>query len=578
MVEGGIAPIDRTELTEFFRTVWKTPYILRLALTAGIGGLLFGYDTGVISGALLYIRDDFESVDKQTWLQELIVSMAVGAAIFGAAIGAWMNDSMGRKKTILTADLLFFLGSIVMAAAPVPAVIVVGRVFVGLGVGMASMTAPLYISEASPARIRGALISMNGFLITFGQFLSYCINLIFTKVPGTWRWMLGVAGIPPIVQIILMLSLPESPRWLYKQNKIAEATEALAKIYTADEVEKELELLKTSIEEAEAVEASIGNNFFSKFKSAMKNTAVRRALLAGVTVQIVQQFVGINTVMYYSPSIMQLAGYASKVVALGLSLVTAGLNCVGSIISLLFVDRYGRRRMMIISLILIIISLVVLSTVFYNSAQHAPDIDNFESNHFGSNTTCSAYISVPDTSKWNCMTCLKKKCGFCSSAGDEFNPGACLANEKALKNMCHGQHRVWYDKGCPSKLGFFAVILLAAYIIVYSPGMGTVPWIVNAEVYPLKYRGFGGGVAAMSNWSANLVVSMTFLSLTQALGSSGTFLLYAGCSFIGLIAIYFVVPETKELPLEAIEKMLVKGFRPWPLRRKEKENTDVVSA
>jgi SP family myo-inositol transporter-like MFS transporter 13 len=144
--------------------------------------------------------------------------------------------------------------------------------------------------------------------------------------------------------------------------------------------------------------------------------------------------------------------------------------------------------------------------------------------------------------------------------------------------MCHGQHRVWYDKGCPSKLGFFAVILLAAYIIVYSPGMGTVPWIVNAEVYPLKYRGFGGGVAAMSNWSANLVVSMTFLSLTQALGSSGTFLLYAGCSFIGLIAIYFVVPETKELPLEAIEKMLVKGFRPWPLRRKEKENTDVVSA
>lgn len=192
----------------------------------------------------MYIRDDFESVDKHTWLQELIVSMAVGAAIFGAAIGAWMNDSMGRKKTILTADLLFFLGSIVMAAAPVPAVIVVGRVFVGLGVGMASMTAPLYISEASPARIRGALISMNGFLITFGQFLSYCINLIFTKViniffffclslfnsiiyysnisivfqvPGTWRWMLGVAGIPPVVQFILMLSLPESPRWLYKQ-------------------------------------------------------------------------------------------------------------------------------------------------------------------------------------------------------------------------------------------------------------------------------------------------------------------------------------------------------------------------
>lgn len=138
--------------------------------------------TGVISGALLYIREDFDSVNKKTWLQELIVSMAVAAAIIGAAIGAWMNDSLGRKKSILTADVLFFVGAIVMAAAPAPWVIVLGRVFVGLGVGMASMTAPLYISEASPPRIRGALVSMNGLLITFGQFLSYLINLGFTQV------------------------------------------------------------------------------------------------------------------------------------------------------------------------------------------------------------------------------------------------------------------------------------------------------------------------------------------------------------------------------------------------------------
>ena len=137
---------------------------------------------GVISGAMLYIRDDFRSVDKNTWLQELIVSTAVGAAIFGAAIGAWMNDSLGRKKAILAADVLFFVGAMVMAAAPAPWVIVIGRVFVGLGVGMASMTAPLYISESAPTRIRGALISMNGILITFGQFVSYCINLAFTSV------------------------------------------------------------------------------------------------------------------------------------------------------------------------------------------------------------------------------------------------------------------------------------------------------------------------------------------------------------------------------------------------------------
>ncbi|KAK7854781.1 inositol transporter 1 [Quercus suber] len=370
MVEGGIAPVNKTEFTELFRTIWKTPYILRLAMTAGIGGLLFGYDTAVISGALLYIRDDFKSVDKHTWLQELIV-------------------------------------------------------------------------------------------------------------PGTWRWMLGVAGIPPIVQFVLMLLLPESPRWLYKQGKVKQATEVLGKIYPIDEVGKELEQLKASIEAAEADEASIGNNFFTKFRSAMKNIEVRRALYAGVAVQVVQQFVGINSVMYYGASIMQLAGFASKAVALALSLITTGLNA--------------------------------------------------------------------------------------------FQPGSCLANEKAIGNMCTQQHRVWYDEGCPSKLGLFAVLLLGFYIIVYSLGMGTGPWIVNAEIYPLKYRGFGGGVAAMSNWTANLIVSMNFLSLTEALGSWGTFLLFAGNLLL--------VPETKGVPLEEIEKVLRKGFRPWPFERKEKaQNIDGVPA
>lgn len=150
-------------------------------------------------------------------MQEVIVSMAVAGAIFGAAIGGWINDKFGRRMSILIADVLFFFGAIIMAIAPAPWMIIIGRIFVGLGVGMASMTSPLYISEASPARIRGALVSTNGFLITGGQFLSYLINLAFTRVHGTWRWMLGVAGLPALVQFILMLSLPESPRWLYRK-------------------------------------------------------------------------------------------------------------------------------------------------------------------------------------------------------------------------------------------------------------------------------------------------------------------------------------------------------------------------
>ncbi|KAJ0017724.1 hypothetical protein Pint_09489 [Pistacia integerrima] len=571
MVEAGVSKADKTEFTECWRTVWTTPYIMKLAFSAGIGGLLFGYDTGVISGALLYIKEDFVDVEKKTWLQETIVSMAVAGAIFGAGIGGWINDRFGRRISILAADILFFVGAIVMAVAPAPWMIILGRILVGLGVGMASMTSPLYISEASPARIRGALVSTNGLLITGGQFLSYLINLGFTRAPGTWRWMLGVAGAPALIQFFLMLTLPESPRYLYRKDRVHDARAILEKIYPANEVEGEMNRLQQSVEAEKAEEAIIGKGTFSRLKGAFGNPIVRRGLYAGITVQVAQQFVGINTVMYYSPSIVQFAGFASNSTALALSLVTSGLNAVGSIVSMAFVDRYGRRKLMIISMFGIISCLVVLAIVFWQASVHSPSISPVESFHFGTNSTCPAYSTAANPSRWNCMSCLKVKCGFCANKGDEHLPGACLIQDKSNEVVCGGEHRTYFKSGCPSRFGFLAVILLGLYIIVYSPGMGTVPWIVNSEIYPLRYRGIGGGIAAVSNWTSNLIVSLTFLSLTEALGSAGTFLLFAGFSTLGLIAIYFLVPETKGLPFEEVEKMLEKGYRPGLFKRKRKD-------
>lgn len=575
-MEGGPEAASKAEFAECWQRATGSPYIMRLALSAGIGGLLFGYDTGVISGALLYIREDFQQVDKKTWLQETIVSMAVAGAIFGAAIGGWINDMLGRKKSIMFADILFFVGAIVMGAAPVPWVIIIGRILVGLGVGMASMTAPLYISEASPASIRGALVCINGLLITGGQFLSYLINLAFTQTPGTWRWMLGVAGIPALVQFILMLGLPESPRWLYRQGKVEESRDILRRIYRPNEVEEEVRAMHESIELEKQQEGLIGHTLGQKLKAAFGNVAVRRALYAGITVQVAQQFVGINTVMYYSPTIVQFAGIASKSTALALSLVTSGLNAVGSIISMLFIDRYGRRKLMLVSMIGIIVCLIVLSAVFRQAAHHAPGIDKTDTLSFGANSTCQAYTSASNFGSWNCMRCLKAECGFCASAHSNYLPGACLAGEKDIRDMCRGNKRVWFSDGCPSKIGLLAVVILGLYIIAYSPGMGSVPWVLNSEIYPLRFRGLGGGIAAVSNWCANLIVSETFLTLIKALGSAGTFLLFAGFSAIGLVFIYMLVPETKGLQFEEVEKLLQKGFRPFPFDKKEQENVNKV--
>lgn len=144
-----------------------------------------------------------------------------------------------------------------------------------------------------------------------------------------------------------------------------------------------------------------------------------------------------------------------------------------------------------------------------------------------------------------------------------------MANVKPAMKQCGADHRTYFEHGCPSRFGFVAVIFLGAYILTYSPGMGSVPWIINSELYPLRFRGIGGGIAATACWTANLVVSQTYLTLTEVLGPGGTFLLYAGFAFLGLIAIYFLVPETRGKTFEQIEKMLQKGYRPKAFRKKE---------
>ncbi|KAK1556632.1 hypothetical protein Q3G72_009162 [Acer saccharum] len=567
-MEGGIPVADTTAFRDCFALTWKNPYILRLAFSAGIGGLLFGYDTGVISGALLYINDDFKSVNRQTVLQESIVSMAVAGAIIGAAIGGWMNDRHGRRTALLVADFLFFVGAVVMASAPNPALLIMGRVFVGLGVGMASFTSPLYISETSPAKIRGALVSTNAFLITGGQFVSYLINLIFTKVPGTWRWMLGVAGLPALLQFVLMFYLPESPRWLYRKGREKEAELILRKIFPGHEVDAEIRDLKESVESEIREEGSSEKINLSKL---LKTKTVRRGLVAGVGLQIFQQFVGINTVMYYSPTIIQLAGFASNQTALLLSLVIAGLNAFGSIISVYFVDRSGRKKLLIISLCGVIASLGLLSAVFHETTTHSPMVGRIETSHF-SNHTCPDYDSAANFGRWDCMKCLKASpdCGFCASASNKLLPGACLITDDSVKKSCHDESREWYTKGCPSKLGWLALVGLALYIIFFSPGMGSVTWIVNSEVYPLRFRGVCGGIAATANWISNLIVAQTFLSLTEAIGTSFTFLLFGIISVVALFFVLVCVPETKGLPIEEIEKMLENRpalhFRFWEKR------------
>ncbi|KAK3038387.1 hypothetical protein RJ639_030287 [Escallonia herrerae] len=340
-------------------TYFSNSYVLGLTLVAGIGGLLFGYDTGVISGALLYIRDEFEVVNQSSFLQETIVSMALVGAIIGAAAGGWVNDVYGRKKATLLADVVFAIGSIVMAAAPDPYVLIFGRLLVGLGVGVASVTAPMYIAEAAPTEIRGGLVSTNVLMITGGQFLSYLVNLAFTEVPGTWRWMLGVSGVPAAIQFSLMLFLPESPRWLYMKKEKSQAIVVLSKIYDPYRLEEEIDQLAAALEEERQRKNAV------RYSDVFRSEEIRLAFLAGAGLQAFQQFTGINTVMYYSPTIVQMAGFSSNQLALLLSLIVALMNAAGTVVGIYLIDHFGRRKLALSSLSGVIVSLALLSAAFF---------------------------------------------------------------------------------------------------------------------------------------------------------------------------------------------------------------------
>ncbi|GLJ05086.1 hypothetical protein SUGI_0010690 [Cryptomeria japonica] len=558
-MEGGAGAASAAEFSTCWSLITQNPYILQLAISAGVGGLLFGYDTGVISGAALYIRDDFEAVGKSTFLQETIVSVTIAAAIIGSAVGGFVNDRFGRKIAIIIADIVFAVGAVVMAVAPNPWVLIIGRVLVGLGVGTASVSVPLYISESSPAKIRGALVSTNGLMITGGQFLSYLINLAFTRVPGTWRWMLGVAGVPAVIQLVLVFFLPESPRWLYRNNRVEESVAILERLYPKEEVPNQIAAMREAIELEEQDE---NKSTFQKFVYLLTSPELRPALVAGVGLSVLQQLVGINTVMYYSPTIVQLAGFASNTVALLLSLITSGLNALGSVLGMYLIDRTGRRLLAIISLSGVIVSLALLAPVFHYAALQSPEVSMVQNYGNQSGLVCPAYAHSNNVLPWHCTKCINVGCGFCEgqkSLQGHKMLGTCLVKNKTSEHMCDNLHHSqssWFTLGCPNKLGWLAILGLALYICFFAPGMGIVPWAVNSEIYPLTYRGIGGGFAATCLWIANLIVSETFLSLTKAIGPDMSFLLFMFIALFTLAYVIVYVPETKGMSLEKLEKML----------------------
>ena len=284
-----------------------SPFIWALTFTAGISGLLFGYDTGVISSTLVSIGNDLGHHPLTTLDKSLITSCTSLGALVASPLAALLADRIGRKPIVLIADVLFITGALCQAVVTSVSGMVVGRSVVGFAVGGASLVVPLYISELSPAAFRGKLVTLSILFIAAGQVIAYVVGYALSCQGNGWRWMVGLGAAPAVLQFVLMLALPESPRWLVKDGRTRQAREILQKVYTVgkdDVIEEVLHAIKTEIVEEEAtndgVSTSISGNKPHMWLTRARNRLAelfyvggnRRALTIACLLQGLQQLCG----------------------------------------------------------------------------------------------------------------------------------------------------------------------------------------------------------------------------------------------------------------------------------------------
>ena len=440
----------------------SSSFVYVSAALAALNGLLFGFDTGVISGALLYIEQSF---GLSTFLQEVVVSIVLAGAVVGAAAGGTLADRFGRRRVTVFGALIFFISSLGMAFSPTIEWLIGFRLLVGIGIGVASIVGPLYISEIAPPQIRGSLGSLQQLAITLGILLAYFVNYLFGILIGgssAWRWMLGFGILPAVILGIGMFRLPESPRWLVSEGRDNEARDVLERIRSETSVDDELDEIK----EIEAVQ--------TRNLSVLLEAWARPALIVGVGLAIFQQITGINTVLYYAPTILNSVGLGqltSILATVGIGIVNVALTLV----AIWQVDKLGRRPLLLISVGGMTVTLGIMGFIFQ------------------------------------------------------------------FLNISQGA------------IGWIAVASLGLYVAFFAVGLGPIFWLMIAEIYPLQVRGTGEGVASVANWAANLLITLTFLSLVNAIGRGVTFWLYGIISVFAFVFIYVWVPETKGRSLEEIE-------------------------
>ena len=329
----------------------KKGTIIIIGFLGATAGLLFGLDTGVISGALRFIAMEFALSDA---MQERVMGALMLGAAFGAVFAGWLSYCIGRKYSLLVAAVLFVVSSLLCAFTPNVEILIGARTLLGVAIGIASYAAPLYLSEVAPEKIRGSMISFYQLLITVGFFVAFVSDTLLSYYEA-WRWMLGIVVIPAVFLFLGVLVLPRSPRWLASRGRSQEAEQMLEKIrMTSEEARAELQEIHKNLK--------IRQTGWTLFR---ENSNFRRSVGLGVLLQIMQQFTGINVVLYYAPRIIGMAGFSTVAEQMWGAVVVSLVNVLATFVAIGVVDRWGRRPTLLLGFSVMALSMGLLGVMLY---------------------------------------------------------------------------------------------------------------------------------------------------------------------------------------------------------------------
>lgn len=509
-----------------------------IASIVALGGFLMGFDASVISGAVKFIEIEFDLNKIQ--LGWSVASLAF-AATFAMMVAGPLSDRLGRRPILKYAAILFFVSALISALAPSFLVLVIARMIGGLGVGAALIVAPMYIAEISPPEMRGRMVSINQLNIVVGISVAFFMNYLVLKLGQSdaawalslrlgewnWRWMLGLEALPAVLYFFSMGLVPESPRWLVMKNREKEALEVMTRFSPLDKARDQIHEIRSSVTQQPAGKSSKLASLFTK--------PMRLVLIIGVTVAILQQITGINSVFFYAPMIFEQSGIGTD--ASYMQAVLVGLtNLAFTLLAIALIDKLGRKTLLSVGVSGIALCMFILA---YGFASATYTLSKDSINQLPANID-RVQIRQIENKTFDSDLSYKKAL-------------ADILDEKTLK-----QHEAVLIS---SSISMNPTIILAGilgFVASFAISIGPVMWVLFSELFPNRIRAVAISFVGFINSAVSFLVQLVFPWELSTLGNAGTFLLYGLFAAAGLVIIVKILPETKGKSLESLEQILVK--------------------